>query len=146
MALRVLLTPVVLAALVATPARAEQSIGTWADVQKIQAGQAVEVGRGDSDRLRGTLVSVAEAGLVVKVDGADSTVARATLLSVAVQRRSTTKGAVIGVVSGLAMAYPNTKLQGGRVAATGIVGSTLIGAWIGARHKHYRIAYRRDGR
>ena len=140
--LRILLIPITMVVLAATAVGAEKPVGTWADVQKIQAGKAVAVVQSDSVRLRGRLVSAAEDGMILHIDGADRSFARATLRSVAVQYRKTAKGAGIGLLVGLALAYPNAKLQGAGVAAGGIVSDTAIGAAIGALNKRYRTVYR----
>jgi hypothetical protein len=140
--LRILLIPVAMAVLAGTAVGAEKPVGTWADVQKIEAGTAVEVMQGDSVRLRGRLLSVAEDGMILRVGGADRSFARATLRSVAVQYRKTAKGAIIGLLVGLALAYPNDRLQGAGAAAGGIVADTAIGAGIGALIKDYRTVYR----
>jgi hypothetical protein len=138
----ILLIPIAVVLLAATAVGAEKPVGTWADVQKIQAGMAVEVVQGDSIRLRGRLVRTAGDGMILRVDGTDRSFARDTLRSVAVQRRKTAKGAVIGLLVGLALAFPSTKLQGAGAAAGGVVFDTAIGAAIGVLSKGYQTVYR----
>jgi hypothetical protein len=140
--LRILLIPIAIAALAATAVGAEKPVGTWADVQKIKVGMAVEVVQGDSSRLYGSLVSTAGDSVILRVDGADRTLSRATLHSVAVQYRKTAKGAMIGLLVALGLAVPNAKLQGASTAAGGVVSFTAIGAGIGALNKGYRTVYR----
>ncbi len=137
-----LLIPVAMAVLAGTAVAAEKPVGTWADVQKIEAGTAVEVMQADSVRLRGRLLSVTEDGIVLRVGEADRNFARGTLRSVAVHYRKTAKGAFIGLLVGLALAYPNAKLQGASVAIGGMVSDTAIGAGIGALITGYRTVYR----
>ena len=141
-AISLLLISAAITLLAATAVGAEKPIGTWADVQKIKVGLAVEVVQGDSTRLRGSLESADKDGMSLRVDGAARTLARATLRSVAVQYRKTAKGAMIGLLVGLAFAYPNAKLQGAGAAASGIAFYTGIGAGIGALNKSYRTVYR----
>ena len=84
----------------------------------VEAGREVEVVQGESVRLRGRLVSVADDGMIVHVERTDRSVARAAVHSVAIQCRRTAKGAVIGMLVGLALAYPNARLQGGGATAS----------------------------
>jgi hypothetical protein len=139
---RVLLIPVVMGMIVAAAVGEEKALGTWAEVQKIQGGKAVGVAQGDSALLRGRLVSVAEDQMIVSVGGTDRLFARTALRSVAVQNRKTAKGALVGLLVGLALAYPSTKLQGAGAAIGGIVFDTAIGAAIGTLKKDYRTVYR----
>lgn len=138
----ILLIPFAMVVLAGAAVGAEKPVGTWADVQKIQAGKAVEVVQGDSSRLRGLLVSAAEDGLILRVGDTDRSFARANLRGVAVQYRKTGKGAAIGLLVGLALAYPHAKLQGAGAAAGGIMFYTAIGAGIGALNKSCRTVYR----
>ena len=126
----------------ATAVAKEKPVGTWADVQKLKAGSEVETVLGDSSRLRGKLVSTADNAMVLQVDGTDRSLERAGLRSVAVQERKVAKGAAIGLLVGLALAYPNAKLQGAGAAVGGIVVDTAAGAGIGALVKGYRTVYR----
>jgi hypothetical protein len=139
--LRILAIPAVMALLAAAVVGAEKPVGTWADVQKIKAGKAVEVVQGDSTLLRGMLVSVDEDSMILSVAGANRTLARATLRCVAVQYRKTAKGAAIGLLVGLALAVPCGLLQGAGAAAGGIGFYTASGAAIGALNKGYRKVY-----
>jgi hypothetical protein len=127
---------------VATAVAREKPVGSWADVQKLKAGREVEAMLSNSSRLRGRVVSTADDALVLRVDGADRSLERAGLCSVAVQERKTAKGAMIGLLVGLAFAYPNAVLQGGGAAAGGIAVYTAAGAGIGALAKGYRTVYR----
>ena len=67
----------------------------------------MEVIQGESVRLRSRLVSVAEDGMTLRVGDVDRSFARAALRSVSVQYRRTAKGGVIGLLTGLVLAYPN---------------------------------------
>jgi hypothetical protein len=127
---------------VATAVAKERPVGSWADVQKLEAGREVEAMLGDSSRLRGRVVSTADDAFVLRVDGADRSLERAGIRSVSVRERKAAKGAVIGLLVGLALAYPNAVLQGGGAAAGGIVVYTAGGAGIGALVKGYRTVYR----
>jgi hypothetical protein len=138
----ILLIPAAMAVFATAAFGADKPEGSWADVQKIEFGTAMEVVQSGSIRLRGKLVSVTEDAVILRIGAADRSFERATLRSVAVRHSLTKKGALIGLLVGLAFAYPNAKLTGPGAAVGGIVSDTAIGAAIGALTKGYRIVYR----